>query len=170
MPDRPARKPNRLPGYDYSQNGAYFVTICTKNRAPLLWEGQVYQTEIVGAHSVRPDGPCPLSPDGQMVDSLILETPRHYPAVQVPIYAVMPNHIHLLLVIDRGEDGRTLCAPTISRVIKQFKEAATKRAGRPLWQKSFHDHVIRRKEDFQMIWNYIETNPQNWHDDCFYTE
>ncbi len=70
-------------------------------------------------------------------------------------YAVMPNHVHLL---------------TISQVIQQLKGWVAKRAGGSIWQKSFHDHVVRREKDFQLIWQYIETNPQNWQNDCFYAE
>lgn len=82
----------------------------------------------------------------------------------------MPNHVHLLLLIQREQGGRTLCAPTISLVIKQMKEAVTKAIGFPIWQKSFHDHVVRTEHGYAQIWQYIDTNPQNWHKDCFYEE
>ena len=82
----------------------------------------------------------------------------------------MPNHVHLLLLIQREQGGRTLCAPTISLVIKQMKEAVTKAIGCPIWQKSFHDHVVRTEHGYAQIWQYIATNPQLWHKDCFYEE
>lgn len=82
----------------------------------------------------------------------------------------MPNHIHLLLRIESDEDGRPMAAPTVSTVIQQMKGYVTKQIGRPIWQKLFHDHVIRNEKGYQMIWNYIEENPMRWRDDCFYAE
>ena len=59
----------------------------------------------------------------------------------------------------RGELRSPACAPTISRVIKQFKGSITKQIGRPIWQKSFYDHAIRNQQDYDEIWKYIENNP-----------
>ena len=59
---------------------------------------------------------------------------------------------------------------TISRVIQQMKGYATKQIGHSIWQKSFHDHIIRNDRDYQRIWAYIDTNPAKWEQDCFYTE
>ena len=80
----------------------------------------------------------------------------------------MPNHIHLLLRIDTDPDGREMSAPTISRVIQQMKGAVTKRIGTSIWQKLFHDHVIRNERDYLKIWEYIEGNPSRRKEDCFY--
>ena len=167
----PKRKANRLPTYDYAQNGAYFITICTRKRQQILWADNNLETvEDVGAHSVRPQRSPHLSQTGKVVEDAILQIHAHYPAVQLEKYAIMPNHVHLLLMIQREQGGRTLCAPTLSLVIKQMKENVTKHLGHSIWQKSFHDHVIRTQYGFEMIWQYIDTNPQNWHKDCFYKE
>lgn len=167
----PKRKANRLPTYDYAQNGAYFITICTQDRQEILWADSNLETvEDVGAHSVRPQRSPHLSQAGKVVEDAILQIHAHYPAVQLEKYAIMPNHVHLLLMIQREQGGRTLCAPTLSLVIKQMKENVTKHLGHSIWQKSFHDHVIRTQYGFEMIWQYIDTNPQNWHKDCFYKE
>ena len=167
----PKRKANRLPTYDYAQNGAYFITICTRERQQILWADSNLETvEDVGAHSVRPQRSPHLSQAGKVVEDAILQIHAHYPAVQLEKYAIMPNHVHLLLMIQREQGGRTLCAPTLSLVIKQMKESVTKHLGHSIWQKSFHDHVIRTQYGFEMIWQYIDTNPQNWHKDCFYKE
>ena len=167
----PKRKANRLPTYDYAQNGAYFITICTRERQQILWADSNLETvEDVGAHSVRPQRSPHLSQTGKVVEDAILQIHAHYPAVQLEKYAIMPNHVHLLLMIQREQGGRTLCAPTLSLVIKQMKENVTKHLGHSIWQKSFHDHVIRTQYGFEMIWRYIDTNPQNWHKDCFYKE
>ena len=67
-------------------------------------------------------------------------------------------------------DGRMISAPTkpLSTVIGSMKRAAARRAGIPLWQKSFHDHVIRGEADYRRIWNYIDANPRKWREDCYY--
>ena len=77
------------------------------------------------------------------------------------------HHIHLLLMIDVAP-GRPRVAPTISRIVQQTKGLATKQIGRNLFQKSFHDHIIRGDDDYLKIWEYIDTNHQKWNEDCFY--
>ena len=87
---------------------------------------------------------------------------KHYPAVSVDNYVIMPNHIHLLLQIHADSDGRSMIAPTISTVVRQMKGVASKEAGFSLWQKGFYDHVIRNETDYLEIWKYIEENPIRW--------
>ena len=156
------RKPNRLRDYDYSTPGAYFITVCLKDRKPLLWES-------VGASIARPDK-LPLSEWGKVVDQAIRDIPVHYPAVCLDHYVVMPNHIHLLLQIKPDDDGRAMLAPAVSVVVQQMKGVVTKQIGRSIWQKLFHDHVIRDERDYLKIWEYIDGNPFKWTEDCFYTE
>ena len=74
-------------------------------------------------------------------------------------YCIMPDHLHFLLFIDCDEDGRTQFAPTLSRVIKQFKGSITKQLGRPIWQKSFYDKIIDSEEGYCEAWRYIDENP-----------
>lgn len=81
---------------------------------------------------------------------------------------VMPNHVHLLLQIVPGADGRPMVAPTISTVVAQFKGTVSKQLGKTIWQKSFHDRVVRNEAEYQKIWEYIEYNPYYWTQDCFY--
>ena len=152
------RKRLRLQDFDYSQNGAYFVTICTRNRECLLGS-------IVGADSIRPQ--IKLSTVGQAVDGCIKEIPQHYPHISVEKYVIMPNHIHLILLFARN-DGRMISAPTLSNVIGQMKRRASKITGIPIWQRSFHDHIIRTEQDYAEIWQYIDANPLTWEQDCFY--
>ena len=158
----PKRKPNRLPSFSYDTPGAYFITVCLKDRKPLLWEA-------VGASIARPPMP-PLSIWGKVVEQAIREIPVHYPAVSLDHYVVMPNHIHLLLQIKTDDDGRAMLAPTISVVIQQMKGFVTKQLGHSIWQKLFHDHIIRDERDYLKIWEYIDGNPSKWEEDCFYTE
>ena len=160
--DFPLRKPNRIPNFDYSTPGAYFITICTKNRRKIFWTN-------VGATIGRPQIPQ-LSRAGQIVEQAIQNIAYHYPALSVDHYAVMPNHIHLLLQINTDENGRPMVAPTISTVIQQMKGYVTKQLGVSVWQKLFHDHVVRDKQDYEEIWTYIDNNSTKWELDCFYTD
>ena len=156
----PKRKPNRLKDFDYSQPNAYFITICTKNKEMLFGEN-------VGASIARPED-VRLSKYGKIVVEAIEKISTIYPVITVDNYVVMPNHIHLLMQIHSDSSGRAMLAPTISIVIQQMKGYATKKIGRSIWQKLFHDHVIRDEKGYLKIWNYIEGNPSKWEEDCFY--
>ena len=158
----PKRKPNRLTEYNYSHPGAYFITICTKNKEKLLWEN-------VGASIARPEKPQ-LSFYGIVVEKAIMNIPKIYPMISVDKFVVMPNHIHLLLQIHVDSSGRAMLAPTISKVVQQMKGYVTKQLGVSIWQKLFHDHVICGETDYLEIWNYIEGNPSKWEEDCFYVK
>ena len=94
----------------------------------------------------------------------------HYPAISVDHSVVMPNHIHLLLQINTDTDGRPMVAPTISIIVQQLKGVITKQIGQSVWQKLFHDHVIRSEADYLKIWEYIDNNPIKWEEDCFYND
>lgn len=150
------RKPNRIPQYDYSQNGAYFITICTKDRQPIL-------SSIVG------DGfPVP-TPTGQMAEEYIRKIPEKYPPVSVDRYVIMPDHIHILLRIDTAQDGTGNPSPTLGNIIGWYKYQVTKEVnsranttGQKLFQRSYYDHVIRNQQDYDEIWQYIENNPRKW--------
>ncbi|MHB1456530.1 MAG: transposase [Armatimonadota bacterium] len=204
--DLPKRKPNRLKNYDYSRNGMYFITICTvgadiirphqtthpNNRNFSLWKPEV-DTDF-------PDDPSQnLSEYGKIVDDAINNIPVHYPTVYIDKYAIMPDHVHLILMIldesdlvvngeqdgweisdgdsgrmisaptaasqfgravSDGDNGRMISAPTVSKVVGQMKRHVSKQIGFPMWQKSFYDHIIRNEQEYQLIWEYIQNNPQ----------
>lgn len=176
----PKRKRNRLGNYDYSSCGAYFLTICTAKRENYFWN--------VGAIIDRPrnetneptveaiiDRPriiehpqdVVLSPYGEIVDDAINNISLMYPALSVEHYVIMPDHIHLLLMISSDENGRSMIAPTMSRAVKQLKGYVTKCIGMQIWQKSFYDHVIRNKKDYDKHVKYIYENPIIWQfDNC----
>ncbi|MBR4131810.1 MAG: hypothetical protein IKT99_02425 [Oscillospiraceae bacterium] len=85
----------------------------------------------------------------------------------------MPNHIHLLLRIDgllQSDAGDAPLHPALTIIIRGLKSLTTRKAGFPLWQDSFYEHVIRSDADYQAIWNYIEDNPRKWAEDCYYLE
>ena len=150
--DLPKRKNIRLNDYNYSSNGAYFITICTKNKENL-------HSKKVAANSVRPLEQLPLSKIGIVIENEIYKLNTVYENIKVDKYQIMPNHIHLIIFIYEDSNGRTQCAPTISRIIKQFKGSITKQIGFSIWQKSFYDRVIRNEKEYQSVWNYIHNNP-----------
>ena len=125
--------------------------------------------ENVGASIARPNKPN-LMTNGKIVEEAILNIPKSYSMISVDNYVVMPNHVHLLLQIHSDESGRAMLAPRISTIIQQMKGYITKRIGVPIWQKFFHDHVIRGEQDYLKIWEYIDNNPQKWELDCFYVK
>ena len=150
----PKRKPNRLADYDYSSNGAYFITICTKNKECIL------SRITVGTSIARPQE-IVLTSTGAVVDKAIREIPKHYEGVFVDNYVIMPNHIHMIIRIERL-DGRPMVVPTVSRIIQQMKGFATKQAGRPIWQEKAYDHIIRDDYDYMTKYQYIDDNPASW--------
>lgn len=160
--DLPKRKPNRLPCFDYSTPGAYFVTICTVNREKMFWRR-------VGADIIRPES-VPLSSVGRIVEQGIQNIHTHYDSVLVDKYCIMPDHVHLILLIQSNVDGRMISAPTISTVVGSMKRWVSRQVGQAVWQKSFYDHGIRNQQDYLQIWEYIENNPARWKKDCFYEE
>ncbi len=153
----PKRKPTRLKGYDYSQNGAYFITICTHNRKQIL-------SNIVG------EGLCALpqntmSSIGKEVEKSIQYINDNYICVTIDKYVIMPNHIHLIVVLENsGGHGN----PPLQKIIGQIKSYTTNKFGSVLWQRSYHDHIIRDETDYRKIWEYIDTNVIRWENDCFY--
>lgn len=165
------RKPNRLKEYDYSQNGVYFVTVCISNRDISLWDEQAFrETDDVGAIINRPNPP--LSPFGIIVNEAICGIESHYDHVSVNKYVVMPNHLHIIFVVEKtNEDERAINNRPygiVSTVMQQMKRHVTKQLGVSIWQKSFHDHIIRDENDYLVRWQYIDNNPARWTEDEYY--
>ena len=153
----PKRKQNRLTEYDYSTPNAYFITVCADKRKNMFWQDT--ETAIDCVENI------PLTSLGIMVQQSVRNIPQHYPAITVDNFVIMPNHIHLLLQINTSGDGRSMIAPTISTVVRLMKADVSRKAGFPVWQKGFYDHVIRNETDYREIWNYIEGNPGKWSED-----
>ena len=150
------RKDYRLKNYDYSSPNAYFITICIKDRHPILWSKVSY--DAVGAAIGRPVN-YELSLYGKVVDSAINNISPFYPSVNVDKYVIMPNHIHLILSI------REQPSPKISTVINQMKGYVSKQIGFSPWQKLYYDRIIRDEEEYLNKWQYIEDNPRKWNED-----
>jgi len=91
-----------------------------------------------------------------------------YPNVRLDKSVIMPNHIHMILVLTQPESGRAQLAPTLPHIVQQFKGKITKRIGMPIWQKGYYDHVIRNQADYLRIWNYIDGNPARWEEDEYF--
>lgn len=174
------RRSTRLQGYDYSQSGAYFVTLCTHERLHLF--GQVVDEAMV------------LSAIGTIVEAEWLQTAVIRPSVILDMFVVMPNHMHGILVItDHGTtvgatrrvaqqpnipslQSNTLRASGLGAIIGQFKSVVTKRVNRllnppdhPLWQRNYHDHIIRSEADLNRIREYVLYNPARWQQDSLFS-
>ncbi len=165
----PQRKQNRLDNYDYGSGGAYFITICTKDRRCIL-------SHIVGTGVLD----CPqieLTPYGEIAHKYIRQLHDFYDHISVENYVIMPNHIHLLLFINNNGQSRTP-VPTetdrrnsvLAQWISTFKRFCNKEYGENIWQRSFYDHVIRNGHDYDEIYRYISENPIRWQQDNLYTE
>jgi putative transposase len=160
------RRSIRLPGYDYTQTGAYFVTIVTHNREMLFGE-------VV-------DGEIRLNEFGEIVAQTWQWLEKQYPYVELGAWVVMPNHSHAILIIhdDNGRGG-SRTAPTantkrkpLGRLIGAFKTVSTKHInllrqteGQIVWQRNYHERIIRNDREMGNIWRYIQSNPILWADD-----
>ena len=164
----PKRKHPRLDNYDYSSAGAYFVTICTQNRRCVL-------SRIVGR------GLAPAETDGieytnfgKIAEEQLLLLEDRFPCLSVDRYVIMPNHIHVIFVLE-GDAAGASPRPTIIDVICAYKSLTTRECKKvgmteKLFQTSFYEHVIRGHEDYEEIVKYIYENPMRWYYDELYTE
>jgi putative transposase len=175
-PERHHRRSIRLKGYDYSQAGAYFVTVCTQDREVLLGD-------IV-------DEAMRWNAYGDVVAACWDEIPTHFPTVDLDAFVVMPNHVHGVIVLaytvgarsprpyhggettpgmETGVETMPLRNPTLGQVVAYFKSQSTKRIneiratpGVPIWQRNYYEHIIRDEHALQRIRDYIATNPLRW--------
>jgi len=172
----------RLSGWDYANNGAYFITICTQN-------GEHYFGEII-------NGEMQLSNIGVLADVIWHQIKNRIKHVELGSFVVMPNHMHGILILNKTNHVETLHATSlppparktqknefmasispkpnsISTIIRSYKSEVSKHANRLgfkfQWQSRFHDHIIRNESSFQKISTYINNNPANWQQDKFYT-
>ena len=156
VPEKHHRRAIRLPGYDYSQTGVYFITFCTLHREYLL--GQVA------------DGQMFLNAAGETLWHLWAVLPERFPTVSADAFMVMPNHVHDIIIINLASGGAASGAPTLGEFIRAFKSIAAiainrllGRVGQPLWQRNYYEHIIRDDESLNRIREYIFTNPLIWH-------
>lgn len=153
------RKSPRAKWHNYS-GAEYFITICTKNREHFF--GTVC------------NGTTQLTEIGKYLDEQIKNVQTRYPYAEIPLYVIMPNHIHLLVRIDGDKtpyDRRRDVACRVPQPEKQ-KSSVTKFANEQKiyfgWQTRFHDHIVRNQDEMNKITDYIINNPLKWVNDCFY--
>ena len=163
-----SRKPNRLNGYDYSQNGVYFLTLCSKDKQCIF--GRVVGDGVLDVPQMI------LSDYGKVVEKHIVEISKAYEHILIDNYVIMPNHIHLLVMIYSDERvlNETLSGSPqnaeIPKLISTLKRFVNGDIGENVWQRSYHDHIVRNEPAYNSIWEYIEYNASKWKEDCFYTK
>lgn len=168
-PERHHRRSVRLKDYDYASNGAYFVTLCTAGRICLFGK-------------VR-DGAVDLSEAGQIAHDAWLASEKIRHEVVLDEFIVMPNHVHgIILILDVGADGvrpdehaGSLRPKSLSTFVSGFKSTVTRQINElrktpdaPVWQRSFHDRVLRNEREVQARRMYIANNPVRWEMDEHY--
>ena len=165
------KKSIRLHNYDYSQKGLYFITICIKNRQHLF--GSIV------------NGKMRLNDPGEMVQRIWSEIPQFYKGFELHDFVVMPNHFHAIIEIVGkiplwSSDVQVKKQLTIPDIVHRFKTLTTRKYidgvynqnwegfQKQLWQRSYHEHVIRDDKSYKMIVEYVQNNPLKWVDDCYY--
>ncbi len=170
----------RMKGYDYSLEGAYFVTIATYQHACLF--AKVDNGKIV------------LNINGNIAFDQWIRLQQRFLPANSPKFVIMPNHIHGIIHIVRGAgeefghvtfgippqrpyDYSHVTSNSLGVIVRAYKASVTYRINAmrgyttpPIWQRNYHDHIIRNEHDYQNIWNYIDTNPETWMDDQLHPE
>lgn len=154
------RKPNRLKNYDYSSQGAYFITVCTIDRKCIL--SQIVGGGVLDAPEIQ------LSEYGKVIENQISIMNSIYNNVNVENLVIMPNHIHMLLVVNGSSWTPTPTNAAVPGFVSAFKRFCNKKAGHNIWQRSYYDHIIRDEEDYINHLQYIEDNPAKWLEDKYY--
>ena len=163
----PKRKPLRLKNFDYDTPTAYFITICTHNRKKML-------SQIVGA--IHESSELKLTKYGVVVENVINSIPKHINA-KIEKFVIMPNHIHLLVFVGERtiRESPLRVRTAVSKLVGYIKMRASKlirieSEGIDVWQRGYHDRIVRDREEYEKIYKYICNNPANWKLDCFYSE
>ena len=165
----PVRKKMRLPGWNYSSEGTYFLTICTKDRKNLF--SQIVGRGILDAPEVH------LTGIGNCVRESIEFLVHSHPEIHFHHWVIMPNHVHILLSLQqtcKSEVGASgMPRPTdavIPKMISSLKRFTNRRTQRDLWQDGYYDHIVRDEQDFLTRWQYIDDNPAAWLEDDYYVD
>lgn len=145
----PTRKRIRIKNYDYSKENMYFITICTKDRIELLGK-------IINENRIE------LTKEGNISKQNINKIEEIYDNIIIDEYIIMPNHIHILLLITEKKDV------TISKIMKHYKSNISRQLKYSIWQKSFYEHIIRNEKEYFKIKEYIKNNIINWKKDKYF--
>ncbi len=159
-PQRHHRRSQRLQSYDYSQSGFYYVTVCTEMRIHLF--GEIVESDANYVQSNK-NAQVNLNPFGQIVLETWLDLVNHNSNVHLHQFVLMPNHAHgIIEITDDARHGLT-------EIIRQFKTFSSRKIntirdsqGEKVWQRGFHEHVVRNAHDLQRISEYIRNNPKRW--------
>jgi len=160
MKDYTRKNSLRLQGYDYSRAGMYFITICTKDSE--LMFGKVH------------DGKMELSEHGEIAKNELLKTSELL-AFNLAQFIIMPNHVHFIAVLPEPQiDDETKTSiiirnkQLIPKIVQAYKAAVSRKLGFSLWQRSYFDNILRSKEEYEIVKQYIESNPATWQKDKFF--
>lgn len=145
----PVRKKIRLKDYDYTQENMYFITICVKDRLELL--GNIAKENYIN-----------LTKEGHIAKQNIYRLEEIYKNIIIDEYVVMPNHLHILLLINYKN------GITISKIIKHLKTNISREIGYSIWQKSFYEHIVRNEKEYFKVKEYIKNNIINWTTDKYF--
>ena len=161
QPPSSFRRPSlRLAGYDYRQPGYYFVTICTAVRN----QNVLCQIHAVGGAALGAPMVV-LTSEGMVVEQLLRNIDHVYHgSVRLDCYVIMPDHLHFIVELCAPESGspRAATPTSLRNIVNTLKGLATKRIGRPIWQRDYFDHIIRTEADLTETRRYIENNPLRW--------
>ena len=163
------RKNIRLTAYDYSKDGIYFITICSRKRENIFAQIGVGDG-LVSSRTIEIE----LTEIGKIIENQWNDIPNQFDSVSLDEFIIMPNHVHGVVIIRRRADTRP--APTLGDIICAFKSKCTmeylnsiKTNGTyksvKIWQRSYHDHIIRNEESLNKIRDYIRNNPITWEED-----
>ena len=174
----PKRKSTRLKSFDYSSAGAYFVTICTKDRKRIL--SDIIKPSVgVGAfddpmNSAHDDPPTPqirLTEIGKVTEKYLLSS-ENIPGVKIDRYVIMPDHIHAIIFlypdkyIIRKDGSSRAPTPTnemLPHIVSTFKRFCNKEIGNNIFQRGYIEHIVRDREDYETRRKYIYENPKRWY-------
>ncbi len=155
----PKRKQIRLKYYDYSHNGYYFVTICTKEKKNVF--GKIISGKLV------------LNNFGKIAFNEMQSVNAHYRNVEIDKFVIMPNHLHCIIII--GETGAASGAPTVNGgkptlgdIVRGYKSAVSRKCKFSIWQRGYYEHIIRNDNDYIEVYKYIDENPMKWEYDKYY--
>lgn len=153
------RKPTYLANYDCNSTGAYFVTICTRNKAN-------YFSNIMVSNANEP-ATVQLTRFGKIAEEQIKAINFKYADVDIENYVIMPNHIHMIISIFNENEKNNI---SVTDVVRIFKSLTTRlcKIGPVIFQRSFYDHIIRNDTDYLRIRDYVDDNPSKWEEDSLY--
>jgi len=154
------RKRTRLNTYNYSLNGAYFLTLCVEDASVKL--SQIVAGGVLDAPQVL------LTEYGKIAENRLLEMERVYDYIEMDNYVIMPNHIHILLRIENEhcfetqERSSQPANEIIPRFVSTFKRMTNKAYHMKIWQRDYNDRIIRNEKEYLNKWRYIDENPKKW--------